>query len=141
VIITPMNLPPNLRDRRAAIKPTRVKTESRTSLLPLAEPFIYELRERGASSVRGTEVHVLTKQELRARNVLTPLFGTIPTTSVSYPPFQCHILTPAVPYVYTCPSGGGCVFAASTIGSDMLRLQGLKWYSLPKNEHYTLLYT
>lgn len=36
--------------------------------------------------------------------------------------------TPAVPYVYTSPSGAGCFCAASTIGSDMMLIRWL----LPK---------
>jgi hypothetical protein len=51
--MTPMNLPSNLRDRRAAMRPTRVKTESRTSLLPLAKFYSRELGDEWSGRGQG----------------------------------------------------------------------------------------
>ena len=65
--MTPIHFPLSARDRRAAMRPTRVRTESRTS---------------------------------------------------------AFVLKPAVPYVYTRPSGAGCFCAASATGSDMV---GVRW--------------
>jgi hypothetical protein len=51
----------------------------------------------------------------------TLLFGTnIDQLDYVASDYMVQRLTPAVPYVYTCPSGGGCFCAASAMGFDIL---------------------
>jgi hypothetical protein len=64
------------------------------------------------------------QDRLRSRGCRTLLFGTsmfsqFGSNCINYASF---VLTPAVPYVYTSPSGAGCFCAASAIGSDMMSL-------------------
>jgi hypothetical protein len=117
--MTPTHLPSSFRDRRAAISPTRVNTESRTSLLSSAKMY---------GSVSSSVLVVGCASWKKARTEVgwdgtgghTLLFETAKVLSAHCLSHQISLLTPAVPYVYTWPSGGGCFCAASAIGSDIV---------------------
>jgi hypothetical protein len=77
VIITPIHLPLSFRERRAAMRPTRVKTESSTSLLLSAE---LQCRTSsimwGGGRLRSTQETVQCRRMSEAKGNRTLLFGT-----------------------------------------------------------------
>lgn len=117
--MTPTHLPSSFRDRRAAMSPTRVNTESRTSLLSSAKLYgsvSSSVLVVGCASWKKTRIDV----GWDGTGGRTLLFGTANVLSAHCLNHQISLLTPAVPYVYTWPSGGGCFCAASAIGSDIV---------------------
>lgn len=64
MIITPIHLPSNFRDRRDAMRPTRVRTESRTSLLLSDQVFHYTSRLlRGNGGMENARIETRRRVE------------------------------------------------------------------------------